>query len=57
MQLEDKDYYWFEMSHYVYPVLSQKERLELEYREHEYDFLNRYYDENKCVKFVYGEGW
>jgi hypothetical protein len=56
MQLEDKDYYWFEMSHYVYPVLSQKERLELEYREYEYEFLNRYYDENKCVKFVYGEG-
>lgn len=55
MHLEDKDYYWYEMSHHTYPVLSQAKRLELEYKEQEFYFLEKYYDIEKCVKFVWGE--
>lgn len=33
MYLENKEYYWTEMSHYVYSVLSQKQRLLYEYEE------------------------
>ena len=48
MEYRDKEDYWEEMSDHVYPILSQKERLNREYKEQEYDFL---YDKNGVPDF------
>lgn len=55
MEYRDKEDYWEEMSHHFYPILSQKERLNREYKEQEYDFLYRYFNYNECVRFQWGE--
>lgn len=55
MDYKDKEEYWEEMSYRIYPVLSQKERLDREYKEREYEFLCKYYYEEKCVRFKWGE--
>ena len=56
---EYKEFQWNEMSYYQFPILSQKDRLEREYREQEYEFLYRrfinIYDNNDCERFIWGE--
>lgn len=51
MYLENKEYYWIEMSHHAYEVLSQKERLKYEYEDEQYEILNRWIEQEVYEQF------
>ena len=51
MYLEEKEYYWLEMSHHTYKGLSQQERLRYECEDEECKILNRYIEQEVCSKF------
>lgn len=53
--LEEKEYYWIEMSHHVYKTLSQQERLRYEYENEQYEILNRCIEKEICKKLKCGE--
>jgi len=53
--LENKEYYWIEMSYHVYKALLQKERLKYEYEDEQYEILNRWIEQEVCEKFSYRE--
>lgn len=55
MYLDDKEYYWSEMSYNIYPVLSQTERLQLEYEERNNNFFEKCYDIDEYTNLIYRE--